>query len=91
MRPGRIPSRHCDTSDPAAAPVITITVTHEPKRGGKLLRRVQRGAMQRMVQRMVDSELDKLPEHLAQLTPDGVQPPAVELHPEGEPPPSTVR
>lgn len=70
---------------------VTITVTHEPKRGGKLLRRVRRGAMQRMVQRMVDSELDRLPEHLAQLTPDSVEPPAVELHPEGEPPPSTAR
>lgn len=49
---------------------VTITVTHQPKGGSKVLRFVQKGAMRRMVQRTVDSELDKLPDHLAQVIRD---------------------
>ena len=47
---------------------VTITLTHEPVRGNRLLQLVQRGAMQRLVQRTVDQELDKLPAHVAQVT-----------------------
>jgi hypothetical protein len=47
---------------------VTVTVTHEPTRGSRLVHRVQRGAMQRLVQRTVDGELDKLPAHIAQVT-----------------------
>ena len=49
---------------------VTVTVTHEPKGGNRLLHRMQRKAMQRMVQRTVDSELAKLPEHISQMTED---------------------
>jgi hypothetical protein len=45
---------------------VTVTLTHEPKTGGRVLRRVQRGAMKRLVQRTVDAELDKLPAHVEQ-------------------------
>jgi hypothetical protein len=45
---------------------VTVTLTHEPVGGSRLVRLVQRGAMRRMVQRMVDEELDKLPAHVAQ-------------------------
>ena len=45
---------------------VTVTITREPTGGGRLLHRVQRGAMRRLVQRTVTSELDKLPAHIAQ-------------------------
>jgi hypothetical protein len=45
---------------------VTITLTHEPKRGSRVVQRIQRGALQRLVQRTVDAELDKLPDHLEQ-------------------------
>ena len=47
---------------------VTVTLTHEPTTGGRVLRRVQRGAMRRLVQRTVDAELDKVPAHLARVT-----------------------
>jgi hypothetical protein len=47
---------------------VTITVTQEPTRGSRLVHRVQRGAMQRLVQRTVDGELAKLPAHIAQVS-----------------------
>ncbi|MGY1592023.1 SRPBCC domain-containing protein [Geodermatophilus sp. SYSU D00708] len=46
---------------------VTITLTHEPRSGGRLVRRLQRGAVRQMVQRTVDGELDKLPAHVEQL------------------------
>ncbi|MGZ4613865.1 MAG: SRPBCC family protein [Kineosporiaceae bacterium] len=49
---------------------VTITLTHEPVRGSRLVHLVQRGAMRRLVQRTVDQELDKLPAHVAQVTGD---------------------
>ena len=48
---------------------VTVTLTHEPRTGGRVLRRVQRGAMKRLVQRTVDAELDKLPAHVDQAAP----------------------
>ena len=45
---------------------VTVTVTREPAGGSRLLDRVQRGAMRRLVQRIVTDELDKLPAHIAQ-------------------------
>lgn len=45
---------------------VTITVTHEPKGGSRIARRLQRNALQRMVQRTVDEELAKLPQHIDQ-------------------------
>jgi uncharacterized protein YndB with AHSA1/START domain len=46
---------------------VTVTLTHEPTGGSRLVRRVQRAGMQRLVQRTVDGELAKLPAHIAQL------------------------
>lgn len=46
---------------------VTVTLTHEPKGGSRLVRRVQRAGMQRLVQATVDGELLKLPAHVAQL------------------------
>jgi uncharacterized protein YndB with AHSA1/START domain len=46
---------------------VTVTLTHEPRTGGRLVQRIQRGALQRLVQRTVDGELDKLPAHVAQV------------------------
>lgn len=50
---------------------VTITLTQEPARGSRLVHLVQRGAMRRTVQRMVDEELDKLPAHIAQAAESG--------------------
>jgi hypothetical protein len=47
--------------------MVTITLTHEAKRGSRVVQRIQRGAMQRLVQRTVDAELDKLPAHVDQV------------------------
>jgi uncharacterized protein YndB with AHSA1/START domain len=47
---------------------VTVTVTHEPRGGSRLVRRIQRGGMQRLVQRTVDGELAKLPAHIAQVS-----------------------
>lgn len=49
---------------------VTIALTHEPVKSSRLVQLVQRGAMRRMVQRMVDEELEKLPAHIAQLDHD---------------------
>ena len=46
---------------------VTVTVTHEPKGGNRLLHALQRKALQRMVQRTVDSELAKLPDHISRM------------------------
>ena len=50
---------------------VTITLTQEPVGGSRLVHLVQRGAMRRTVQRMVDEELDKLPAHVAQAVEPG--------------------
>ncbi|MGY1704284.1 SRPBCC domain-containing protein [Geodermatophilus sp. SYSU D00697] len=47
---------------------VTITVSHEPRTGGRLARRLQRGAVRQMVQRTVDGELDRLPAHVEVLS-----------------------
>ena len=44
---------------------VSITVTHEPVGGSRIVRRLQRGAMRRLVQRTVDAELAKVPAHVA--------------------------
>jgi len=44
---------------------VTMTITHEPVGGGRVVRRLQRGAMRRLVERTVDAELAKVPAHLA--------------------------
>src|SRR5687767_3594086 len=44
---------------------VTMTITHEPTGGGRLVRRLQRTALRRLVQRTVDAELDKVPAHVA--------------------------
>ncbi|MGY1690183.1 SRPBCC family protein [Geodermatophilus sp. SYSU D01105] len=48
----------------SGATSVTITVGHEPRTGGRLARRLQRGAIRQMVQRTVDGELDLLPAHV---------------------------
>ena len=47
---------------------VTVTVSHEPRQGSRLVHRLQRQGMRRLVQRTVDGELDKLPAHIAQVT-----------------------
>ena len=42
-----------------------MTITHEPTGGGRVVRRLQRNAMRRLVQRTVDAELDKVPAHIS--------------------------
>jgi hypothetical protein len=46
---------------------VTITLTQQPKGGSRIAQRVQRRALERMVQRTVDAELDKLPAHVEQV------------------------
>jgi uncharacterized protein YndB with AHSA1/START domain len=46
---------------------VTVTLTHEPTGGSRLVRRIQRAGMQRLVKATVDGELAKLPAHVAQL------------------------
>jgi hypothetical protein len=46
---------------------VTMTITHEPTGGGRVVRRLQRGALRRLVQRTVDAELDKVPAHVARV------------------------
>ena len=43
---------------------VTMTITHQPTGGGRVVRRLQRGALRRLVQRTVDAELDKVPAHV---------------------------
>ena len=47
---------------------VTMTITHEPTSGGRLVRRLQRGALRRLVQRTVEAELGKVPAHVARAT-----------------------
>jgi uncharacterized protein YndB with AHSA1/START domain len=47
---------------------VTVTVSHEPRGGSRLVHRVQRNALRRLVERTVEGELDKLPAHIAQVT-----------------------
>jgi uncharacterized protein YndB with AHSA1/START domain len=44
---------------------VTMTITHEPTAGGRVVRRLQRGGLRRLVQRTVDAELEKVPAHVA--------------------------
>jgi hypothetical protein len=44
---------------------VTMTITHEPTGGGRIVRRLQRGALRKLVQRTVDAELDKVPAHIS--------------------------
>jgi len=46
---------------------VTMTITHEPTAGGRVVRRLQRGALRRLVQRTVDAELEKVPAHVARV------------------------
>ena len=46
---------------------VTITVTHEPRGGSRVVRWLTRAGMQRLVQRTVDGELAKLPAHIGQV------------------------
>jgi uncharacterized protein YndB with AHSA1/START domain len=47
---------------------VTMTITHEPTGGSRVVRRLQRGALRKLVQRTVDAELDKVPAHVARAT-----------------------
>jgi uncharacterized protein YndB with AHSA1/START domain len=51
----------------AGSTQVTITLTHEAKRGSRVVQRIQRAALRRLVQRTVDAELDKLPAHVDQV------------------------
>ena len=50
---------------------MSIAITHEPTGGGRVVRRLQRSALRRLVQRTVDAELDKVPAHVARVTDAG--------------------
>ncbi|MDP5185014.1 SRPBCC family protein [Blastococcus sp. BMG 814] len=45
---------------------VSITIGHEPTGGSRVVRRLTRNAVRRLVQRTVDAELAKVPEHVAQ-------------------------
>ena len=47
---------------------VTMTITHEPTGGSRVVRRLQRVALRRLVQRTVDAELDKIPAHISLAT-----------------------
>ena len=47
---------------------VSITITHEPTRGRRIVRRLQRNALRRLVQRTVDAELEKVPAHVARVS-----------------------
>ena len=47
---------------------VSIAITHEPTSGGRVVRRLQRNALRRLVQRTVDAELAKVPAHVARVT-----------------------
>jgi hypothetical protein len=44
-----------------------MTITHEPNGGSRVVRRLQRGALRRLVQRTVDAELAKVPAHVERI------------------------
>jgi hypothetical protein len=44
---------------------VTMTVTHQPRGGSRLSRRMLARAARSMVERTVESELDKVPAHVA--------------------------
>jgi hypothetical protein len=44
---------------------VTMTITHEPRGGSRIARRIQARAAREMVQRTLESELAKVPAHLA--------------------------
>jgi hypothetical protein len=46
---------------------VTMTITHEPTGGSRVVRRLQRGALRRLVQRTVDAELAKVPAHVERI------------------------
>ena len=50
---------------------VSMTITHEPTGGGRVVRRIQRGAMRRLVQRTVDAELEKIPAHVTRVADAG--------------------
>ena len=54
---------------PAGGTRVMITLTHEPAGGNRVVRRLQRNALRRLVQRTVDAELQKVPAHVARVTP----------------------
>ena len=47
---------------------VAISISHEPTGGGRVVRRLQRNALRRLVQRTVDAELEKVPAHVARVT-----------------------
>ncbi|SNR61745.1 SRPBCC family protein [Blastococcus mobilis] len=47
---------------------VSITITHEPTGGSRVIRRLQQGALRRLVQRTVDAELAKVPAHVERVT-----------------------
>jgi hypothetical protein len=47
---------------------VAMTITHEPTGGSRVVRRLQRGALRRLVQRTVDAELEKVPAHVARVS-----------------------
>jgi hypothetical protein len=63
---------HIELSDTASGGTrVAMTITHEPTSGGRMVRRLQRGALRRLVQRTVDAELEKVPAHVALLADRG--------------------
>ena len=49
---------------PGGGTRVTMTITHEPASGGRIVRRLQRSGLRRLVQRTVDAELAKVPAHV---------------------------
>jgi uncharacterized protein YndB with AHSA1/START domain len=49
---------------PGGGTRVTMTITHEPTGGSRVVRTLQRRALRRLVQRTVDAELAKVPAHV---------------------------
>jgi hypothetical protein len=53
---------------PAGGTRVTMTLGFESRAGGRLVARLQSRTQQRVVQQTLDAELDKVPQHVAQVT-----------------------
>ncbi|MCZ2858764.1 SRPBCC family protein [Blastococcus sp. VKM Ac-2987] len=53
---------------PAGGTRVSITLTHEPVGGSRVVRSLQRSALRKLVARTVEEELAKVPAHVARAT-----------------------
>ncbi|WP_138757718.1 SRPBCC family protein [Modestobacter altitudinis] len=54
------------TDVPGGGTDVTITLTHQPLRGGHLRHRLRRGGVRKVAERAIESELAKIADHVRQ-------------------------